>query len=174
MDVRAKKQGAKMTDQEVAELAELKRISEQFCKVRFVVAKDNKGRDELRIWFTVGSQIWDVPVGLLSDPETLQEARWKLKDHVGAGVCGTESAVNQLKAMFDEAVDSCWKMELHTFYVVLTATSVGYRRAWSRHPEGVYEMLDFLRSGDTERLPRGICWDKYPNSVEWTNEKDLP
>lgn len=174
MDVNARKQNTKMTQQEAAELAELKRIGEQFCKVRFVVTKDSKGHDELRIWFTVGPQICNVPMGLLTDPETVQRVRQNLEGHVGAGACGTESAVNQLKTMLNDVKGGCWKMELHSLYIVLTATSVGYRRAWSRHPEGVYEMLEFLRSGDVCKLPRGICWENYPNSVEWTGEKDLP
>ena len=166
------KKEAVMTPEQIKELEELKRIGEMFCKVRFVTVKDEKGHDELRIWTTVGSQIWNVPMGTPTDPEAIRRVRRHLQDHVGAGICGTRSEVEQLKVMFDEA-KGCWKMELYPFYVVLNATSVGYRRAWSRHPEGVYEMLDFLRSGDVNKLPRSINWDKYPNSVEWTNEKDL-
>lgn len=162
-----------MTEREIEEFEQLKRIGELFCKARFVTAKDEKGRDELRMWLTEGAEICNIPVGLPTEPQTMKNVRTKLDGHRGAGVCLTKSAVNWLKAAFDDA-GGCWKMEVYAFYVVLNATSVGYRRAWSRRPEGVYEMLDFLRSEDVKKLPRSICWDNYPNSVEWTDEKDLP
>ncbi len=162
-----------MAQQELEEFEELKRIGEKFCKVRFVTAKDEKGCDELRMWLTADEQIWDIPVGPPTELQTMKNVRAKLDGHAGAGVSGTKRPVSWLKTAFDD-VEGCWKIELHSYYVVLNATSVGYRRAWNRRPEGVYEMLDFLRSGDVKKLPRSICWDRYPNSVEWTNEKDLP
>lgn len=155
------------------DLRRLRQIAEKFCNVRFVMDKDEKDRDELRVWITHGTQIWNIPIGVLSDPEIVRKAYDKLEGHVGAGVCGTRSEVEYLKKMFDQT-GGCWKMELHRLYVVLDATSVGYRRAWSRCPEGVYELLNFFRTGDVGVLPRGINWAQYPCSVEWTSERDIP
>lgn len=159
------------TKRATEELEDLKRIGEKFCKVRFVTVQNEEGRDELRLWFTADTRIWVISMGSLDNPVEVVCRVWReLKGHVGAGVSGTSDAVNQLKTMFGKA-GGWWEIEFHSLYIVVQNAKC--RRAWSRHPEGVLEVLEFLTSGDIDASCM-IDWDKYPHSVEWTGEKDLP